>query len=171
MKRALILAAIIFAAAGSAFAQNYMVVNTEKIFKSMPSYTSAVAQLDTLAQRCQADIDDAFDQLEQTYNDYQAQKASLSASQRQAREKAILDREAEINRYQENVFGQKGTLVTRRVELLKPIQDKVFEVIEKYAREHGYQIVLDTASNPSIIYSSPEADKTEAITELVKAIK
>lgn len=160
-----------FATIGAGFAQNYMVVNTEKVFKSMSSYTSAVAQLDTLAESYQKEIDAAFDELEKQYNSYQSQKAALSASARQSRENAILQREAEINKYQESIFGQKGTLVTKRVETLKPLQDKVFAVIEKYAKDNGYQIVLDSASNPTLIYYSPAADKTDVIIEQVKNIK
>lgn len=158
-----------FVAGGSkASAQNYMVVDSEKIFRSIGAYTSALAEVESDSKNYQKQIDDAFDQLEQTYNTYQQRKASLSASERAREEQRIVTREEEIKKFQSDTFGEQGTVMKKRLSTIKPIQDRVFAAIEKYAAGKGYDIVLDIASNPTILYHKPAVDHTNAIIEIVK---
>ena len=164
----MIIAALAIVTAFSANAQNYMVVNTETVFKSIAAYNEANTKLENLAKQYQKEVDDAFAGVEKMYNDYMSQKPYLSESARLTREKAILDREEEINKYQEKIFGPEGELMKKRVEMIKPIQDKVFETINKYAAANGQAIVLDIANNPMVLYYAPSADKTQEIIKLVK---
>lgn len=168
MKKFIILSVAMALVSFAAGAQNCMVVNTETVFKSMAAYTNAEATLDNMAKQYQREIDDAFAQVEKMYNDYVAQKAYLSESSRMARENAILDREAAIQERQESLFGPEGELMKKRVEMIKPIQDRVFEVINRYAQANGFALVIDLANNPTVLYYSPAADKTQEIIKLVK---
>lgn len=151
-----------------ASAQNYIVVNSEKIFKSMSSYNTAIAELDKLAQQYQEYIDAKFEQVEQLYNTYQSQKAQLTASARQAYENEILTKEQQANEQQEKLFGQEGDLMKKRVELIKPIQEQVFKVIEQYAKQVGADVVIDSSNNPTLLYNSTAVERTEAIIALLK---
>lgn len=168
MKKIIIAAALVLATAFSASAQNFMVVNTETVFRSIQEYTDAMTSLEQLGQQYQQQVDDAFAEVEKMFNDYQSQKAYLSQATRTQREDAIINREKEINQFQEQIFGQEGELLKKRVELIKPIQDRVFNAINNYAQGNGFDVVLDIASNPTILYYSPSADKTETIINLVK---
>lgn len=152
----------------AAVAQNYMVVNTQKVFQAMPDYQQAVAQIDTLAAQYQRNIDRAYEVIEQMYNQYQDEKETLTPSVRQSREEAILVNEQKVTKYQEEVFGQQGTLMEKRVATIKPIQDKVFKIINEYAEKNGFDLVLDIASNATILYYTPAADRTEQIINLIK---
>lgn len=168
MKKSIILAVVFMSAVIAAKAQNYMVVNTETIFKSISEYNEAIESVDKEAGQYQQQIDDAFVEVEKMFNEYQAQKAYLSQSTREQREDAIINREKEINRFQEQMFGQNGELFKKRVELMKPIQDRVFSTINTYAESNGYELVLDIAANPSVLYYAPSADKTNAIIAILK---
>ena len=168
MKKAfLILASLVFGM-GAALAQNYMVVDSEKVFKSIDAYNKALAEVDADAERYQKQVDDAFNQLEQAFNTYQQRKASMSASDRAAEEQRIVAREEEIKKFQSDTFGEEGTVFKKRGGLIKPIQDRVFAAIEKYAADHGYDIVLDIASNPTVLYYKPSVNHTDAIIAIVK---
>ena len=166
-KTLLILAALVFGT-GAALAQNYMVVDSEKVFKSIDAYNKALAEVAADAEKYQKQIDDAFDQLEQAFNTYQQRKASMSAADRAAEEGRIVAREEEIKKFQAETFGEEGTILKKRVSLIKPIQDRVFAAIEKYAAGKGYDIVLDIASNPSILYYKQSVNHTDAIIAIVK---
>lgn len=168
MKKNLILAATMLPVGFAAQAQNYMVVNTEKIFTSIPAYVQAMDSLDSKAEAYQQDVAKGFDEVDKMYNDYQQQKAYLTEAARKSREDAIIAKEQEIVKYQESIFGQEGELLKKRVEMIKPIQDKVFGIISKYAQANKYELVLDIASSPAIIYYAPSADKTEEIIKLTK---
>lgn len=170
MKKIILLTVTLLFAAAGAFAQNggTMVVNTEKIFKAMPKYNEAITQVETLGEQYQKNVDQAYANIEKMYTSYMAQKSYLNEATRQSREDAIIQREQEVGKYQESIFGPEGELIKKRVELIKPIQDSVFAVINKYARDHNYTIVLDIASNPTVLYYAPTQDKTDDIINLVK---
>jgi outer membrane protein len=168
MKKLFLILGVLVFGAGSAFAQNYMIVDSEKVFKSIDAYNTALATVDADAERYQQQVDNAFDQLEQAFDTYQQNKASMSASARATEEQRIVAREEEITKFQADTFGEEGTLFTKRVELIKPIQDRVFAAIEVYAAEHGYDIVLDISSNPTILYHKPSVNHTDAIISIVK---
>ncbi|WP_418992375.1 OmpH family outer membrane protein [Alistipes sp.] len=167
MKRLILIAALVLTA-GVVSAQNYLIVNSEKIFKSIDAYNTAIASLDRMAEQYQAQVDARFQEVETLYNNYQNQKTTLSATARQTRENAILAKEREAAEYQESLFGKEGTLMKRRVELIKPIQDRVFAAIEAYAKAVGADAVLDSANNPTLLYTNPRIERTQEVIDRLK---
>lgn len=167
MKRMLFTLVLILTA-GVVSAQNYIVVNSEKVFKSITAYNEAIAELDQLAKQYQEWLDAKFEQVEQLYNTYQSQKASLNASARQAFENEILNKEQQANEYQEQLFGQEGDLMKKRVALIEPIQKRVFAAIEQYAKQAGVDVVIDSSNNPTLLYNSDKVERTNQIINLLK---
>ena len=149
-------------------AQNYMVVDSEKIFKSITSYNNALNQLETLAQEYQARVDAKFQEVETLYNNYVAQRAALSDSMRQQRENQILQLEKEATEYQESIFGTEGELMKKRMELIQPIQKRVFQAIENFSKQYGYDLVIDISANPTVLYYSTRVDFTQRIIDALK---
>lgn len=168
MKKIFLSALFVLLAAGAASAQNCIILDSEKVFKSLAEYTSALDTLDKLGEAYQADVDKRFAEVENLYNTYMAQKASLSAAARQSREETILQKEKEATEYQQSIFGADGTLMKKRIELIQPIQKKVFDAIETYAEQHGYDLVLDSSGNASLLYNSPKLDHTQQVIEALK---
>lgn len=168
MKRVLAIAVALIASISALSAQNYMTVDSEKIFTSLADYNSAIKEIETLSTTYQANVDKRFDEVQNLYDNYVTERNSLSAAQRDARESAILKAEEEANLYQETIFSTDGELMKRRVELISPIQQKVFDAIEKYAKANGYDLVLDTTSNATILYKADNVDRTEAIIKMLK---
>ena len=153
---------------GVASAQNYMVVDSEKIFKSLAEYNSALEQIDKLSKCYQDAVDAKFEEVEKLYNNYMQQRAYLSATSRQQVEQQILDLEAQATAYQESLFGADGELMKRRMELIQPIQNRVFTAIETFSKQNGYDLVIDIAVNPTVLYYSERVNRTEAIIESLK---
>ena len=168
MKRIILSALFALATLGIASAQKYFVIDSEKVFKSLDEYNKALTTLDELGKAYQAEVDNKYKSIENLYNSYMQQKSSLSASTRASVEQQILQKEQVAQKYQQELFGENGTLLKKRVELIKPIQTKVFAAIEKYAKENGYDLVLDKASNASILYLNEAIDHTAQIIEQLK---
>ena len=165
MKRLILIAAFILTA-GTLAAQNYIIVNSEKVFKSIDAYNTAISDLDKLAKQYQ--VDAKFAEVEALYNNYVSQKTSLSAAARQTRENAILNKEKEAQEYQESLFGQEGTLMKKRIEVISPIQKQVFDAIETYAKQAGADLVLDSANNPTLLYTNPSVERTQQVIDALK---
>lgn len=167
MKRLILIAAFVLSA-GTLAAQNYIIVNSEKVFKSIDAYNTALSTLDKLAEQYQDLVDAKFAEVETLYNNYMNQKASLTAATRQTRENDILAKEKAAQEYQETLFGNDGTLMKKRVEMIEPIQKQVFSAIEAYAKQVGADVVLDSANNPTLLYSNPSVDRTQQVIDVLK---
>lgn len=154
--------------AGICSAQNYMVIDSEKVFKSISEYNNALESLETLAEDYQEKVDAKFAEVENLYNSYMQRRASLSESARQQQEQLILQKEAEATEYQESLFGTDGELMKKRLELIQPIQQRVFSVIESFSKQYGYDLVIDISANPTILYYSTKVDFTDRIIEALK---
>ena len=162
MKKLIVLFVLAVAATGSALAQSsYVFVDSEAIFKSLDDYNAAIKQLDDLSAQYQKNIDEAYATLDQMYETYQSQKGYLSEINRNAREEEII-------KYQQEVFGPEGDLIKKRLELIKPIQERVFAAINQYAETNQITMVIDRANNQTLLYYAPALDKTNAIITLLK---
>ena len=168
MKRTILTAILALATFTLASSQNYFVIDSEKVFKSLDEYNNALTKLDELGKAYQSEVDNKYKSIESLYNNYMQQKDSLSASARQSIEQQILQKEQDAQKYQQELFGENGALMKKRIELIKPIQEKVFAAIEKYAKANGFDLAIDKASNTTLLYYSTSIDHTEKIIEELK---
>lgn len=168
MKRVILALMAVMMTAGICSAQNYMVVDSEKVFKSISEYNTALESLETLAEDYQEKVDAKFAEVETLYNNYMQRRASLSESARQQQEQLILQKETEATQYQESLFGTDGELMKKRLELIQPIQQRVFSTIESFSKQYGYDLVIDISANPTILYYSTKVDFTDRIIESLK---
>jgi len=167
MKKMLITAAALLIGT-AAFAQKNAFVNTEQIFRAIPAYNEAIERIDRLATSEQEAIDAEFAVVAEMYERYQYQKANLSESARAQVEQNIVALEQAATEKQRSVFGQEGTLMARRIEMLKPIQDRVFAAIDSLAQARGCDQVLDISNNPSIVYYNKAADLTAEVIRVLE---
>lgn len=167
MKKSIILTIAMAMAAVCASAQNYAVVNSQKIYQSMDAYAAAVEEIDELATSYQKNIDEAYEKVEEMYQNYMVAKSGLTFEEQQAEEQNIIQNEQKITTYQQNVFGTDGVLTKKQEEMLKPFHEKVTKAITTYAEQKGYQMVIDIATT-ALPYYSPAIDITEEIIKLVK---
>ena len=168
MKKMIIALMAVVMSVGVASAQNYMVGDSEKVFKSVAAYNEALEDIEQLATQYQEAVDKKFAEVENLYNSYMQQRSSLSMSAQQQYEQLILQKEAEATEYQESLFGTDGTLMNKRLELIQPIQERVFNTIESFSKQYGYDLVIDISANPTILYYSTKVDFTDRIIEALK---
>jgi outer membrane protein len=162
MKKIVLLAAAMMLTVG-VFAQKNGFINTEKIFRAIPEYGAVLQEIDALAQQEQQNIDAEFLRIAEMYERYQYQRGNLSETSRKQVEESIIQLEKETTEKQATIFGPDGTLMKQRVEKLKPIQDRVFAVVDLVARQHGCELVLDIANNPAVVYYNPANDLTDEV--------
>ena len=168
MKKMIIALMAVVMSVGVASAQNYMVIDSEKVFKSVAAYNEALEDIEKLATQYQDAVDKKFAEVENLYNSYMQQRSSLSMSAQQQYEQLILQKEAEATEYQESLFGTDGTLMNKRLELIQPIQERVFNTIESFSKQYGYDLVIDISANPTILYYSTKVDFTDRIIVALK---
>ena len=161
-KYVLVLVAIVASCAG-AFAQKYAMVDMEYILRNIPSYEMANEQINQLSQRYQREVEAVGKEAETMYQNFLADKVFLTDDQIKAREAEIVAKEKEATDLRNKYFGPEGELYKKRISLLKPIQDEVYEAVKGVAQQRGYQTIFDRASSSSIIYSSPTIDVSNEV--------
>jgi outer membrane protein len=168
MKRIFLVAAAALVLTFSANAQKIAIVDINQVLNSLADYKKAQEDLDKIAQKWRGDIAQQQDVIKGLYNRYQAEQVLLNETQRKQREEEIMNKEKEVREAQRVKFGSDGELFKRRQELVKPIQDKVYAAIERFATDKGYDIILDKSSSAGLIFANPTYDKTSSVIDLVK---
>ena len=149
--------------AGALLAQKYAIVDTRYILDKMPSYKEAQQQLDVIAADWQKEIDTKQEKLDKMYRDYEAEQVMLTEELRKKREDQLYNLEKEVRDLQRKRFGFEGDLFKKRQELIKPIQDKVFNAVQKISVARGYELVFDKSEGITIIFADPKLDKSEDV--------
>ncbi|RZK21328.1 MAG: OmpH family outer membrane protein, partial [Hymenobacter sp.] len=149
--------------AAPAQAQRLGYIDTEFIMSKMPEYAQAQTELNKLSDTWQKEIEFQKKDLDKMYHTYQAEEVVLTEPMKKKRQDEILKKEQEIKAYQTKQFGYEGQLFKKRAELNKPAQDKIYEAIEKMVKTKKLDIVLDKASDLTMIYTNPTYDYTEYV--------
>src|SRR5690349_6971968 len=144
-------------------AQRYAIVDTKYILEKIPEYTEAQKKLDQFSAQWQKEIDDKEAALSKMYKDFDAEQVMLSADLRKKREDELFVREKEVRDLQRKRFGFEGDLFKKRQELVKPIQDKVYNAIQKLAVNRQYDFILDKSEGITVIFADPKLDRSEEI--------
>lgn len=163
MKKLVISLLLVIAGIASASAQKFALVDMEYILRNIPSYEMASEQLNQLSQRWQREVEAVGQEAQTMYQNFLADKVFLTDDQIKTREQAIVDKEKEATDLRYKYFGPEGELYQKRVSLLKPIQDEVYEAVKAVAQQRGYQAIFDRASSSNIIFASPSIDVSNEI--------
>ena len=169
MKRILLSTAFLLIAAFAANAQRYCVIDSRYILEKMVEYKDAQTKIDKLSEDWQKDIDNRMQEVDRMYKTYQAERAMLSEEMRKKREDEIVAKEKAAKDLQKQRFGYEGDLFRKRQEMVKPIQDKVYNAVQKLAQQKGYDLVLDKAGGVTLFYADPKLDRSDDVLKLISA--
>ena len=163
MKKLLIISLILLTTSATGFAQKFAFVDTQYILDNIPDYQMAQDQLNELSKKWQKEIDAKIEEIDKLYKAFQTDAVLLPADLRKKREDEIVQKEKEVKALQKKRFGTDGDLYKKRSELIKPIQDKVYNAIEQLATDRGYAVIFDRAGSGTILYANPRFDKSDEI--------
>jgi len=163
MKRLLLLAIPVFLVALAGQAQRYAIVDTKYILEKLTDYKEAQQKLDQFSEQWQKEIDEKQGSLDRMYKDYEAEQVMLSSELKKKREDELFVREKEVRDLQRKRFGFEGDLFKRRQELVKPVQDRVYNAIQKIAVARLYDFILDKSEGITVIFADPKLDKSEDV--------
>lgn len=157
MKKILMMFAML-AVAFTASAQKFALVDMEYILKNIPAYERANEQLTQVAKKWQAEVDALNTEAQTMYKNYQNEVVFLSQKQKKERQEAIMNKEKEASELKRKYFGPEGELFKKRTSLMTPIQEEIYNAVKDIADLRGYSLILDRASDTSIIFGSPKID-------------
>ena len=166
MNKILLILAVSFLAITTQ-AQKFAYVDTDYILNKIPEFNQAQDKLDALSADWQKEIENKYTDVDQMYRNYQQEQVLLTDEMKVKREEAIIKKEKSAKDLQQKYFGPEGELYIKRQELIKPIQDKIYDAIQQLAANNKYAIVFDSSSDLIMLYKNNNLDKSDKVLDLL----
>ena len=148
-------------------AQKFAYIDTDYILKKMPDFIQAEEKIDDYSIQWQKEIEEMYKEIERMYQNYQSEKVLLTEEMKRKREEEIIEKERKLQDLQQKYFGPEGDLYKKRQELIKPIQDRIFDAAQQLAANNKYSVIFDSSSDLIMLYSNPDLDKSDKVLELM----
>lgn len=158
---------MIFGIAFASSAQKYGFIDSEYILNKLPEYKDAKERLDKLAERWTKEIEERYQVIKIKKNNFLREEDLLPADEKKKREEEIATLESEAMQMQKTRFGVNGDYFQKRQELIKPIQDKIYEAMQTIASKRNYSFIFDKANQSNLIFADSKFDlSNEVLKEL-----
>jgi len=158
---------LLFFTSFGSYAQKFAYVDTDYILTKVPEFIQAEEKINDFTKQWQSEIESAYTEVEQMYRDYQSEQVLLTSDMKLKREEAIISKEKSAQSLQQKYFGTNGELYKKRQELIKPIQDRIFDAVQQLAANNKYSVIFDASSDLIMLYSNPDLDKSDKVLELM----
>jgi len=162
MKKILLLIVVLLMATAG-YSQRFAYIDTDFIMANIPDFKAAEQEIERVSNQWQEEIEKVFADVERLYREYQAEAPLLPEEMRRRREENIIERERQAKQLQMQRFGREGDLFAMRQELIRPIQERVFRVVEELAISENYAIIFDKAGSMSMIFTDVRFDLSNEV--------
>ena len=156
-------ALLLISVAFAANAQRYAIIDSKYILEKVPEYKEAQKKLDNFSEIWAKDLEQRQAAMDKMYKDYDAEQVMLTDVLKKKREDELFNKEKELRDLQKKRFGFEGDLFRKRQELIKPIQDRVYNAVQKLAVEKLYDFILDKSEGITVIFADPKLDKSDDV--------
>ena len=147
------------------FAQKFGYVNSEFILNNMKEYKEAISEIESLSKAWEKEISDMYIEIEKKEIELKTEEILLTKEMFEDKRDKLDEEWKEIKNYQQKVFGFEGLYFLKKKELIQPIQDIIFEAVERVAKKNRLQIIFDKSSEPVLLYTNPIHDYTDYVLE------
>ena len=138
-------------------------IDMEYILESVPEYKEAQKQLDGKVQRWKADIEKKSQEIDQMKLNLANERVLLTTELIEEREEEIKILEDEMIKYQQDRFGPNGDLMIQRRQLVQPIQDQVFNIVQEIAENKKYDFIFDKSADVVMLFAAKRNDISETV--------
>lgn len=149
--------------AGMSFGQRFAFIDSDYIMENIPEYKAAEQELERISVSWQTEIEQKFSEVDRLYREYQAEAPLLPEELRSQREDLIIEQERLAKELQMQRFGREGDLFKKRQELIKPIQDKIYEAIDEIATRGNYAVIFDKSGGLTMIFTDVRYDLSDEV--------
>lgn len=163
MKKFILTITALIAFIGITSAQKYGFIDSGYVLDNIPAYRAAQEQLNQLSVQYQKELESMHAEIEQMYQDFQAESVLLSEDMKRKREDVIITKEKDYKQLQRKYFGPDGDLFKKRQALVKPVQDDVFNAVQEIANEGSYAVIFDKAGGTTLFFTNPKFDLSDQV--------
>jgi outer membrane protein len=144
-------------------------VDSQVILAQLPEAIKAQGQLDALTNQWTAQLDSMNKDLQQSYEDYQKQAATMTDAKKTAAQQNLVEKQQTMESFRKEKFAQQtGEIYKKNDEIFAPIKKKIFNAIEDVAKKEGMKFVFDKAGDVVLLYADPAFDITYQVLDNLK---
>jgi outer membrane protein len=154
---------VLFFGTSFVLSQKYAYIDSDYILSKLQEYKDAKEKLDKLAELWTAEIDERYKILNEKKELFTREEVLLPKEERERRKVEIDKLEQETMELQKMRFGVKGDYFQKRQQLVKPIQDKVFDALSEVASKKKFVFVFDKANQSNLVYADPKSDLSDDV--------
>ncbi len=163
MKTAILGIIMVFGITFASSAQKYGYIDSEFILNKMTDYKEAKERLDKLAERWTKEIEERYEVIKQKKENFLREEDLLPAEEKTKRQEELTKLETEALEMQKTRFGVTGDYFQKRQELIKPIQDRVYEAMQAVASKRNYSFIFDKANQSNLVYADSKFDISDEV--------
>lgn len=163
MKRFVVAVLLVLACAGAAAQMKIGHINSETIMQTLPEAIDAQKSIDALVAGWEAELQKMQADWKKKFDDYDKRKLILTDQVRADQEREIRELDQSITDFRNKKFGQNGELFQKQGEIMKPIQNKMFHVLEEIAKDDGYDYIFDRSGEILVLYANDKYDLTQRV--------
>jgi Skp family chaperone for outer membrane proteins len=138
-------------------------IDMEYILESVPEYLEASTQLSGKVQRWKQDIDKKQKEIDLMSLNLSNERVLLTKELIDEREEEIKIKEDEMLQYQQDRFGPNGDLMIQRRQLVQPIQDQVFNIVQEIAEAKKYDFIFDKSADIVMLFAAKRNDISDLV--------
>ncbi|KRO66705.1 MAG: hypothetical protein ABR84_00195 [Cryomorphaceae bacterium BACL21 MAG-121220-bin10] len=138
-------------------------IDMEYILENVPEYQEAKNQLASKVQKWKRDMDKMLQEIEQLKLNLSNERILLTKELIEEQEEEIKLLEDELLEYQQNRFGPNGDLDIQRRQLVQPIQDQVFNLVQELAEAKKYDFIFDKSADVVMLFAAKRNDMSDQV--------
>ena len=142
-------------------------IDSEEVIKAAPGYTEANEAFNRTATAWRDTLDTKRTRLQTLFDDYKKQEVILSPEKKTEKQQEMLTLEQEIQQYFQSKFGQDGEAAARQAELMRPIIERVNDVIDQTRREGSYALIFDL-NDGALVAGDPALNITDEVIQRLR---
>jgi len=158
MKNLLLVLLVVFGTTFVSSAQKYGYIDSDYILNNIPEYKEAKDRLDKLAERWTKEVEERYEVIKQKKENFLREEDLLPAEEKAKRQEELEKLELEAMEMQKLRFGVSGDYFQKRQELIKPIQDKIYEAMQAVASKRNYSFIFDKANQSNLVFADTKFD-------------
>jgi outer membrane protein len=163
MRRFAVAVVLALACAGAMAQMKIGHINSETIMQTLPEAIDAQKSIDALVAGWEADLQKMQADWKKKFDDFDKRKLILTDQVRADQERELRELDQSITDFRTKKFGQNGELFQKQGEIMKPIQNKMFHVLEEVAKDDGYDYIFDRSGEILVLYANDKYDLTQRV--------
>jgi outer membrane protein len=144
-------------------------INSEAVMQALPEAADAQKSLDALVAQWEAELQKMQADWKRRFDEYDKRKLILTDQARAEQERELRELDQRIVDYRNKKFGQNGELFQKQNEVMKPLQNKMFKVLEELAKDEGYDYIFDRSGEVLLLFANEKLDLTDKVIARMKS--